>query len=111
MPKDKNDSDLIKLIKSLFHQHKFRYGYRKISYLVNKEMIFNKNTVKRIMQKYDLNCKIRPKRRKSTGQPLKIVENIINVDFNATDPLKKLSSDITYLTFGKSMLISRIMDL
>ena len=64
------------------------------------------------MQKYGLNCKVRPKRRKSTGQPYKIVENIMNVDFNATRPLEKLSTDITYLPFGKSMLyLSSIMDL
>ncbi len=112
IPKKKEDSNLIKLIKTLCHQNKFRYGYRKITYLVNKEMKANKNTVQRIMQKYDLNCKVRLKRRKSTGQPLKIVENIINVDFNATRPLEKLSTDITYLPFGKSMLyLSSIMDL
>ena len=112
IPKVKEDSDLVKLIKTLCHQNKFRYGYRKITHLVNKEMKANKNTVQRIMQKYDFNCKVRPKRRKSTGQPLKIVKNIINVDFNAKRPLEKLATDITYLPFGKSMLyLSSIMDL
>ena len=112
IPIDKEDSKLVKLVKTLCAENKYRYGYRKITYLVNKEMRANKNTVQRIMQKNNLNCKVRPKRRKSTGQPFKIVENIINVDFNADRPFEKLSTDITYLPFGKSMLyLSSIMDL
>ena len=64
------------------------------------------------MQKHELNCKVRPKRRRSTGQPLEIAENIINVDFKASRPLEKLSTDITYLPFGQSMLyLSSILDL
>lgn len=111
-PREESDSELVTHIKNLCKQNKFRYGYRKISYLVNKTIKVNKNTVQKIMQKNDLNCKVRPKRRKSTGQPHKIVENIINVDFSATRPLEKLSTDITYLPFGKSMLyLSSIMDL
>ena len=53
------------------------------------------------MQKNNLNCRVRPKRRRSTGHPFKVVENIINVDFNADRPLQKLSTDITYLPFWK----------
>lgn len=112
IPSDKEDSELVSLVKKLCKENKYRYGYRKIAYLVNKEIKVNKNTVQKIMQKKNLNCRVRPKRRKSTGQPYKIAENIINVDFNATRPLEKLSTDITYLPFGKSMLyLSSIMDL
>ena len=112
IPNNKEESELVKLVKKLCEKNKYRYGYRKITFLVNKEMKANKNTVQKIMQKYDLNCKVRPKRRKSTGQPIKIVENVLNVDFNATRPLEKLVTDITYLPFGKSMLyLSSIMDL
>ena len=112
IPSGRENDKLEKEIKTLCEENKFRYGYRKITHLVNKTMKANKNTVQKIMQKYDLNCKVRPKRRRSTGQPLNIVENILNVDFNATRPLEKLSTDITYLPFGKSMLyLSSIMDL
>ncbi len=109
---DIEDSDLVKLVKKICKENKYRYGYRKITYLVNKIMKANKNTIQRIMQKHDLNCKVRPKRRSSTGLPLKIAENLINVDFKAMRPLEKLVTDITYLPFGKSMLyLSIIMDL
>ena len=64
------------------------------------------------MRNLNLNCRVRPKRRRSIGQAFRIVENIINVDFNATRPLEKLTTVITYLPFGKSMLyLSSIMDL
>lgn len=95
IPMDREDSKLVKLVKTLCEENKYRYGYRKITYLVNKEMKVNKNTVQKIMQKNNMNCRARPKRRKSTGQPIKIVENIINADFNANRPLEKLSTDIT----------------
>lgn len=111
-PKKVEESKIVKLVKRLCEQNKYRYGYRKITHLMNREMKANKNTVQRIMQKHNLNCKVRPKRRKSTGQPFKITDNVLNVDFNATRPLEKLSTDITYLPFGKSMLyLSSIMDL
>lgn len=112
IPVNREDSKLVKLVKTLCEENKYRYGYRKITYLVNKEIKANKNTVQKMMQKNNLNCRVRPKRSRSTGQPFKVVENIINVDFNADRPLQKLSTDITYLPFGKSMLyLSSIMDL
>lgn len=105
-------SELELLIRDLCIEHKYRYGYRKITALVNQTRKINSKTVQRIMQKYGLNCKVRPKKRKSTGQPLNIVENIINVNFKSERPFEKLSTDITYLPFGKTMLyLSSIMDL
>lgn len=110
--RDNNLTELEKLIINLCRKNKFRYGYRKITFLINKTHKVNKNTVQRIMQKHELNCKVRPKRRKSTGQPIKVADNIINVNFKASRPLEKLSTDITYLPFGQSMLyLSSIMDL
>lgn len=50
IPRDKEDSELVKLVKSLCEKNKCRYGYREITYLVNKEISVNKNTVQRIMQ-------------------------------------------------------------
>lgn len=112
LPKEKENIELVDLIKQICKKHKYRYGYRKISHLVNKQYPVNKNTVQRIMRKYGLNCKVRPKRRRSTGQPLVIPENILDANFEATRPLEKLTTDITYLPFGKSMLyLSSIMDL
>ena len=71
IPVNRDDSKLVKLVKTLCEENKYRYGYRKITYLVNKEIKANKNTVQKIMQKNNLNCRVRPKRRRSTGQPLR----------------------------------------
>ena len=45
IPMDREDSKLVKLVKTLCEENKFRYGYCKITYIVNKEMKVNKNTV------------------------------------------------------------------
>lgn len=47
LPKDKKNSKLIKLVKNLFNENKYRYGYGKISYLVNKLVGTNKNSVQK----------------------------------------------------------------
>lgn len=46
----KNQRD--KLIGQLCHQHKFRYGYRKITKVLPKEFATSEKTVQRVMQKY-----------------------------------------------------------
>lgn len=100
------------LIIGLCQEHKYRYGYRKITFLANKVMHINKNTVQKIMQQHQVLCRVRPKKRKRTGQPLNVAANILAVNFQASRPLEKLATDITYLPFGKSMLyLSSIMDL
>ncbi len=64
------------------------------------------------MQRYNLHCKVKPKKRKKTGQPLNVVDNILNRDFSAKRPLEKLVTDITYLPFGSKMqYLSTIIDL
>ncbi|HBD4331260.1 TPA: IS3 family transposase [Enterococcus faecalis] len=39
-------------VRRLCFQHKFRYGYRKITALINQEYKVNKNTVQKVMRKY-----------------------------------------------------------
>lgn len=114
----KNKDNLDKLtavereINRLCVENKFRYGYRKITALLNKSIKISKNTVQRIMQKYDWNCRVKVKRKKKIGQPFKIVENKLNREFQANAPFKKLVTDITYLPFGqKQLYLSSIMDL
>lgn len=64
------------------------------------------------MQKYNWSCRVKVKKRKRTGQPANIADNTLDRDFNATAPLQKLVTDITYVPFGQSMLyLSSIMDL
>jgi transposase InsO family protein len=94
-------------------KHKFTYGYRKISAYINRNNPINKNTVQKIMQKYNLQCKVRVKKyKKYIGNESLVVENKLNRNFKATRPLEKLVTDITYLPFGNSMqYLSSIIDL
>ncbi|WP_144473336.1 IS3 family transposase [Bacillus pumilus] len=103
---------LIDLISSLCESHQYTYGYRKITALLRKERRINHKTVQRIMQTYDLQCRVKIKKRKQTGQPYYIAENHLKQDFTATKPLEKLVTDITYLPFGqKPLYLSSIKDL
>ena len=89
-------------------QHKFRYGYRKISALYPGVC---EKTVQRTMQINGWQCKVKMKKRKRTGQPAYVAKNLLARDFTASKPLEKLVTDITYLPFGQSMMyLSSILD-
>lgn len=92
----------------------FEYGYRNIKgLLANDGHKLNKNTVQRIMQKYKLHCKVKPKRLiHFKGKESKVAHNILDRDFKAMRPLEKLVTDVTYLPWGeKTLYLSSIMDL
>lgn len=103
-----NELRVIELCK----ENKYRYGYRKITALIRKERRINKNTVQKIMQKHQCQCRVKVKRyRKNKTQSI-IMDNIINRDFKSKRPLEKLVTDITYLPYGNKMIyLSTIMDL
>jgi transposase InsO family protein len=99
-------------IRQLCIQHKFRYGYRKITALLRMEQSINYKRVQRIMQREHLQCRVRVKKRKATGQPTYIAEHLLNRQFQADAPMQKLVTDITYLPFGgKTLYLSSILDL
>lgn len=88
--------------------HKYRYGYRKITKLLNG---VSEKTVQRVIQKYGWQCRVKVKKRKRTGQPAYVAPNLLNRDFTVTKPFEKLVTDITYLPFGQSMMyLSSILD-
>lgn len=102
--KEKRDQQIGELCKT----HKFRYGYRKIAAIYPGAC---EKTVQRIMQKNDWQCKVKVKKRKRTGQPAYVADNLLARDFNATKPFEKLVTDITCLPFGQSMMyLSSILD-
>lgn len=99
-------------IRELCIRHRFRYGYRKITALLRKELVINHKRVQRIMQQEQLQCRVKLKKRKPTGQPAYIAEYLLQRQFHSDAPLKKLVTDITYLPFGGKMLyLSSILDL
>jgi len=100
-----------------FLQHvgkQYTYGYRKITALINQcyTSPINHKRVQRIMQKHHLNCRVRPKKTTRIGKPYYKTDNLLQRQFKASCPMEVLTTDITYLPFGHSMLyLSSIMDI
>ena len=94
---------------------KYRYGHRKIKTLLKREYAIklNRNTVQSIMQKHNLQCRVKPKRRwKSQGETVVVRPNLLNRDFTASAPNQKWVTDITYIQYGSSTkYLSTIIDL
>ena len=107
--------NLIKeLIKSIYHKHKGRYGYRRITdELQNKGIVINHKTVLRLMKLLGLKSIIRVKKYKSyKGEQGKIAPNILERNFKATAPNQKWATDITeFNVSGKKLYLSPIIDL
>lgn len=103
---------VVEKVRELCMQHKFRYGYRKVTALLRLEQTINHKRVQRIMQHEGLQCRVRIKKRKPTGQPAYLAEHLLKREFQAHLPMKKLVTDITYLPFGgKTLYLSSILDL
>ncbi|WP_231372367.1 IS3 family transposase [Listeria monocytogenes] len=110
--KDFAQSSLEKKIGQLCKAYQFTYGYRKIAALMKQEEQVGINKVQRIMQKYQWQCQVKVKKKNRPGSAYYQTENHLNRNFQASQPLEKLTTDITYLYFGDCRLyLSSIMDL
>ena len=101
-------------IKSIYHLHKGRLGYRRITLeLKEKGYIINHKTVLRLMKVMGLKSLIRVKKYKSyKGEQGKIAPNVINRDFKALQPNVKWATDITEFNVrGKKLYLSPVIDL
>lgn len=102
-------------ITTLCQETKYRYGHRKITKLLKKQYKINlhRNTVQRMMQRLNLQCRVKPKRKwKSQGETVIIAPNLLERNFIATKPNEKWVTDITYIQYGPhTMYLSTIMDL
>ncbi len=102
---------MVETIRKLCIQHKYRYGYGKVTALFRMEHTINHKRVQRIMQREELQCRVKVKKRKQTGQPAYIAEHLLKCQFQAEAPMQKLVTDITYLPYGGKMLyLSSILD-
>jgi putative transposase len=102
------------LIKSIYHKHKGRYGYRRITdELQNQGIIINHKTVLRLMKVLGLKSIIRVKKYKSyKGEQGKIVANVLKRNFEATTPNQKWATDVTeFNVAGNKLYLSPIIDL
>lgn len=106
--------DIKEIIKSIYHTHKGRLGYRRITLeLKQKGFIINHKTVLRLMKSLGLKSLIRVKKYKSyRGEQGKIAPNILERDFKASQPNEKWATDITEFNVrGKKLFLSPIIDL
>lgn len=79
------------LISRIYHDHKGRYGYRRITLLLKRYgMAINHKAVLRLMEEMKLRSLIRVKKYRSyRGDIGKIAPNILNRDFKADRPYQK----------------------
>lgn len=107
--------ELHQLIISICKQLSHRIGHRKVKEILRKDydVKVNRKTVQKVMQKYEIQCRVKVKRQKYiAGESKIIVPNLLNQDFKADKPNQKWVTDITYLPYGPKMLyLSTIMDL
>ena len=106
--------DIKKKIKRIYHKHKGRYGYRRITLeLNNTGIIINHKTVKRLMDVLGLKSLVRVKKYKSyKGEQGRIAPNILQRNFKASQMNQKWVTDITeFKVAGKKLYLSPILDL
>jgi len=101
-------------IKSIYHVHKGRYGYRRITTELRKiGMIINHKTVLKLMNNLGLKSLIRRKKYNSyKGEEGKIAPNVLQRKFKAEKPNEKWVTDITeFKVKDKKLYLSPILDL
>ena len=102
------------MIYTIFHKHKGRYGYRRITLeLRNENRLINHKTVKKLMDELGLKSEVRKVRYRSyKGEVGKTAPNIIDRDFVADRPYQKLATDVTQATVGgRKIYLSPILDM
>lgn len=106
--------EIKEFIEFIYHKHKGRYGYRRITDELNhKGIIINHKTVLRLMKLLGLKSLIRVKKYKSyKGEQGKIAPNILKRNFKAAAPNQKWATDITEFNIsGNKLYLSPIIDL
>lgn len=101
-------------ISALFHEHKGRYGYRRITLAIRRTgHLLNHKTVQRLMQQLQLKSCIRRKKYNSyKGRYGKAAGNILSRQFSATGPNQKWVTDVTEFKIGgEKLYLSPILDL
>lgn len=103
-----------KQIKQIYHQHKGRFGYRRITMSIRKMGSgLNHKTVLKLMKAMGLKSLIRAKRYGSyKGQAGTVAPNVLNRDFKAEKPFQKWATDVSeFRVKDKKLFLSPIIDL
>ena len=101
-------------ITAIYHEHKGRYGYRRITTELSKHGIsINHKTVQRLMKEIGIQCRVRMKKYRSyKGEVGKVAPNHLKRNFYAEMPNQKWVTDVTeFHLFGQKLYLSPILDL
>ena len=100
-------------IRKIYDHNKGRYGYRRITYDLRKDVIINHNTVQKLMNGMSLKAKRRNQRYNSyKGNVGKVAPNVIDRDFSADAPNLKWATDVTQVKIkDKRVFLSPILDM
>lgn len=101
-------------IKKIYHQHKGRYGYRRITIQMrNQGVVVNHKTVLKIMASVGLKSLIRCKKYRSyKGETGTIVPNLLQRNFTSDRPCLKWATDITeFKVKDKKLYLSPVIEL
>jgi putative transposase len=101
-------------ISHVYHRHKGRYGYRRVTdTLCQTGSRVNHKTVQRLMQEMNLRSLVRPKKYQSyRGEVGHAAPNVLERDFHAERPYEKWTTDVTeFKVGGIKLYLSPVMDL
>jgi putative transposase len=106
--------DLKEQIKNIYHRHKGRYGYRRITLeMRNQGIVINHKTVFKLMGTLGLRSLIRRKKYRSyKGETGTIAPNLLNRNFTSERPCMKWATDVTeFKVKDKKLYLSPIIEL
>jgi len=102
-------------IEEIFEQNKQRYGYRRITAMLQqKGIVINHKTVLKLMKSLNLRGKQRKndKYHSYKGEVGKVADNLLQRDFYASKPFEKLTTDVTqFKVNNEKLFLSPVMDL
>jgi putative transposase len=101
-------------IKRIYHEHKGRYGYRRITLVLRQSgYLVNHKTVFKLMTACGLKCLVKVKKYRSyKGQQGIVAPNLLAQNFKADGPCQKWVTDVTeFSVAGRKLYLSPILDL
>ncbi|MGA3678309.1 IS3 family transposase [Lysinibacillus agricola] len=107
-------ADVKVAIQSIYHEHKGRYGYRRIAKELKKYGFHHDpKTINRLMNTIGIKCEVRMKKYRSyKGNIGRIAPNILQRDFTAEKMNEKWVTDVTeFHLFGEKRYLSPVLDL
>ena len=113
--RDNSNDELLSIIRQIHEKSNKTYGsVRMVKELRKKGIRVNHKRVERIMKENNIHGKARRKYKATTysDHDMPVAENILNRNFSAKHPGKKMVSDITYIPTDEGWLyLAGVMDL